>query len=114
MAKAILLTLLGLSVILVLAGKNASALEIPNPLDPCRTLECVLLRIVKFLLDISVPLAAIMIIWAGFIFATSTGDPQKVEKGKRAIIWAVVGIAIILIHFGFADIIRSILGRQEQ
>lgn len=109
-AKTYTLTILVLAGILVL-GKVASAqISIPNPLDPCRDIGCVLYKIATFLLTIAVPILTIMVLWAGFLYLTAAGDPKKVQMAHKALLWAVIGFAIILINWGFASIIEEILG----
>jgi hypothetical protein len=90
-------------------GKIASAqVSIPNPLG-CPDVGCVLRRIADFLLVIATPILTIMVLWAGFLFLTSAGNPQKVADARKALLWAVIGFAIVLINWGFASIIQEIL-----
>ena len=41
-------------------------------------------------------LSTIMIIVAGIFYLTSAGNPQRMEKGKTALIYAIAGIAIAI------------------
>jgi len=106
------LTFIILAGILIL-GKSALAqqggLEIPNPLS-CNDIGCALYRIATFLLDIATPILTIMILWGGFQILTAAGNPQKLEQGRKTLQWAIIGFAIVLINWGFASIIREILG----
>lgn len=43
--------------------------------------------------------AVIVIIVAGILYVTSSGDPAKVTKAKNTITYAVVGLVIILVAF---------------
>jgi hypothetical protein len=42
------------------------------------------------------PIIVLMIIYAGFLFVTAQGDPQKLSKAKKAFLWAIIGAVIIL------------------
>lgn len=115
-AKIYILTIAALLVILTL-GKIAPAagvsggISIPNPLGPnCEDVGCVLQRIAGFLLLIATPILTIMVLWAGFLLLSSGGDPKRVQAGQKALLWAVIGFAIILINWGFASIVEEILG----
>jgi len=44
-------------------------------------------------------LAVIMIIYGGFLFMTSAGNPEKVKKGKSTILYGLVGLIIALLAF---------------
>ena len=38
--------------------------------------------------------AVLAIIYGGILYVTAAGDPEKAERGKRAIMYAVIGILI--------------------
>lgn len=44
-------------------------------------------------------IAVIVIIVAGFMYVTSGGDAAKVVKAKNAILYAVVGLIVIILAF---------------
>jgi spore maturation protein SpmA len=97
---------------ILLMGKVASAqggITIPNPIA-CEEIGCVLEKVASFLLKIATPILTIMVLWAGFLFLTSAGNPEKVAKARQALLWAVIGFAIVLINWGFASIVKEILG----
>jgi Ni,Fe-hydrogenase I cytochrome b subunit len=52
-------------------------------------------------------LAVVVIIVAGFFYATSQGDQGRVTRAKNAILGAVVGLVLILVAF---VITRIVLG----
>ena len=52
----------------------------------------------------------IMFIWAGFLFLTAHGDPTKISTAKKAVIFAIVGIAVALLAFSAIKFIKKILG----
>ncbi|MDO8492056.1 MAG: hypothetical protein Q7S34_00225 [bacterium] len=88
----------------------AYAVDIENPLGPGNTtFEAVISRIADFAVLIATPIAVIVILYAGVLFMTSAGDVEKVKKAKRALLWALVGLGIVLIGRGFIAIIRDAL-----
>lgn len=88
---------------------NAATFEIPNPLR-YGTIPELFDAITGFLLWIATPILTVMVIWAGFLFLTSGGVPAKIQEAQKALIWAGIGFAIVLINRGIALIIREILG----
>lgn len=44
-------------------------------------------------------IAVIIIIVAGFMYVTSSGDAAKVTKAKNAILYAVIGLVITILAF---------------
>lgn len=58
-------------------------------------LNQLVINIFKYLMDLSVPLAILALIYAGFLFVTSGGSPQRIEEGKEAIKAAVIGLVIV-------------------
>lgn len=51
--------------------------------------------------------AVIMVIYGGFLYVSSAGDEEKVGKGKNIILYAVIGIIIILLSF---VLVNAVLG----
>lgn len=52
----------------------------------------------------------IMFIIAGFHFLTAQGEPEKINKARHAVLWAVIGIAVALIGYVAVGVIRGTLG----
>jgi hypothetical protein len=57
-----------------------------------------------------VGLSVIMFMWAGILFLTASGDPAKIDKAKKAVIWGVVGIFVVFLAYSVNSFIKSILG----
>lgn len=51
----------------------------------------------------------VYILWGGFDFLTSMGDPKKAESGKNKITTAIIGFVIIFVSFWIVQIIRALL-----
>ncbi len=63
----------------------------------------------NLMLFIAVPLSTIMMLWAGILFVTSEGDPQKIARAKSIITYVVIGIVVAVIASGLSSIIIEIL-----
>ncbi len=79
-----------------------------NPL-PTDDFNGLLVQIGVAIRDIAIPIAVIVIIWAGIQFLTANGSPEKISTAKKALWYAIIGLAIIFIGTGFVDLIKSIL-----
>jgi len=63
-------------------------------------------NVMDFLIIISIPLGIVVIIYGGFLLMTSAGSENRIAAGKRAILSAIIGLAIV---FGSFIIITTIL-----
>jgi hypothetical protein len=67
-----------------------------NPLGNIENIEDITLVILNFVMTVGVPLIAIFIIIAGFNFVTAQGDPGKLGKAKQALMWTLIGAAVLM------------------
>lgn len=83
--------------------------KIKNPLK-YETIEELLKLIVEGILKLAIPIIALAIIYSGFLFVTSLGNPGKLEKAKDAFLYTVIGAAILLGSWGLAQLIAESIG----
>ena len=91
---------------------SASAIAVLNPLCPgssC-TFDTIFDRITDYALLVLAPIAIIIILYVGFIYMTSGGNAERVKQAHGALLWAIVGIAIVLLAKGLYLAIKSVLG----
>lgn len=69
-------------------------------------------NIIGFIRIIAIFIAVIMIIYAGFLFMTSAGEEEKISKAKKALLWALVGLAVFLIGTGWVKIVKDVLNAK--
>jgi hypothetical protein len=89
----------------------AQAFQIENPIG-ANNLEDIINVISSRLLEIVIPIAVIMYIWAGVNLLIAHGDPRFITRAKSIFTWTSVGLLVIFIGGGFVSLIRSILGAQ--
>jgi hypothetical protein len=89
--------------------ETGGGLKLENPLGTESIIK-VISNILNYFIYISVPILAFMILWGGFQILTAREDPEKVKNGRKTIIWASIGFAIILCSKGVALILLKILG----
>lgn len=64
-------------------------------------------RLVQVFLSIVGIILVLLIMYAGFIWMTAEGDPAKVDKAKKIMTNAVIGLIIIMASFAIATFIMS-------
>lgn len=84
------------------------AFEIPRVTE-AETFEEFIMNIIDFFFTIALALVPLIIVLAGIFMVTSTGNPEQFEKGKKIIIYALIGLVIILISKGLIALIEQVL-----
>jgi|SRR3989344_3253161 len=76
-------------------------IEIKNPFncggqDPCTIPKLIEAIVNKILMPIGGVVAVVMIMYAGFMYVTAAGNETQVKKAHDALLWGVIGAAILL------------------
>jgi predicted small integral membrane protein len=95
------------------ASNVNSSVTLPNPISATSFTQ-VVGSITKYLILIAIPLTAIMVLVGGFQMITASGDPEKFSKGRKTLMYAAIGFAIVILASGVAAIIQSFLGVKSQ
>ncbi len=51
----------------------------------------------------------IMFIWAGILYLTARGDPEKFKKANLAVVFAVIGIIVAILGYKAYATLRAII-----
>ncbi|MCC6934534.1 MAG: hypothetical protein IT406_02510 [Candidatus Yanofskybacteria bacterium] len=86
----------------------AEVFPIRNPIG-VDNLQDLFAMLSERILDIVIPIAVLMYVWAGVNLLIAAGDTGKIKKAKDIMKWTTAGLLIIFIGGGFVDLIRSIL-----
>ncbi len=65
------------------------------------------------LLELAIPVAVLMYIWAGVLMLTAGAKPENVSKAKSIATYTTIGLVVILIGGGFVDLIKSIINAGQ-
>lgn len=65
------------------------------------------LVIVNFFLTFLGLIAVVMIIYGGFLYVSAAGNQEKIESAKKIIMYAVIGIIVILLSFAIVNTILT-------
>jgi Type IV secretion system pilin len=92
-------------------GGTGQTIQLQNPLGAsCNNLTCPLTTVTNFLFTIAIPLCGIIILIGGFQMMTAAGNPEKFSKGRKTLLYAVIGFVVVLLAGSVATLIRSTLG----
>ena len=86
----------------------------PTVLEPgiaATSIEEIIERIVQIIYWIFTSLAVIIILIGGFIVLTSAGNPRLIAKGRQAVLYTLLGFALLTLSRGIIELIFVIIGR---
>lgn len=98
----------GVLLLVILAGKT-HAIAIDNPLGEKATFSTIIENITKFANSLLAPLSTLMVLIAGFLYLTAGGNPEKVKLAHKTLIWALVGIGLVILANSVRIIIEQVL-----
>jgi hypothetical protein len=78
-----------------------------NPLGDTDTFSGLIGLILDAVIVIGLPIAALFIIYAGFLFVTAQGNTDKIAKAKVTFLWTIVGVGIFLAARVLSDVIGN-------
>jgi len=114
MKKTFLISLLfSLLIMIPLSVLAEDSPEIKNPIIYDTIIE-VVESLTNFVFTLGIVLAPLVFLIGGFVFLTSGGDTNKVQKGKDIMIYAVIGFVIVLLVKGLVELIKNALGVKEE
>ena len=98
-----------LTIFLIALPVLGQDLVFKNPFKEITTITSLIEAIIKFLKSLAIMVSAILIVYAGYLYMTSAGNQQKIETAQKTLIWALVGIGVILIASAITKVIENVL-----
>lgn len=91
-----------LTLVLAFTPLVSKAADLPNPLkaDDVPTLVSYMVR---GLLGISGAIALLMLVWGGITWMTSSGNADRVKRGRDTIVWAIFGLIAIFMSYAIIN-----------
>ena len=95
-------------------------IKIPSPLKICSGAtpgaECTIPGLLKVIIsDIIIPIggvvAALMIMYAGFLYVTAGGNETQIKKAHDALLWGAIGAAVLLGAYVIATAIQGTINQ---
>ena len=80
--------------------------EICNPIDADNFPEFIK-TILEGIVKIGIPIIALALIYSGFLFVAARGNSEKITKAKSALLYTIIGAAILLGSWTIAKLISE-------
>lgn len=87
-------------------GITTYNINLQNPIGANTIVEFIE-KAIKFAITVGIPIVAIAIIYSGLLFVTARGNDKQLETAKNAFTYAVIGGAVLLGSFIFANLIKE-------
>lgn len=79
---------------------NQEVCKLDNPLANDKTEATqIIATVIKTALGIIGALTLLMLVWGGFQWLTSAGNPEKVKMGTQTMVWAVIGVLLVFASY---------------
>jgi hypothetical protein len=94
----------------------AVSAPIKPPLGEGTDLRTVFMNVLDIAQTIVIMITTLYLIYAGFMFVTAKGDPGKIKSARDALLWGLVGAALILtaevLALGIGDTVKEVFKGQ--
>lgn len=70
-------------------------------------------RFVNMIIGVTGSVALFMFAYGGFVWLTSRGNPEQVQKGKNVFIWATIGLVIIFSSYMILTNVFKVIGATD-
>ena len=77
------------------SGSGSSGSSFTNPINS-DSFEALVLSLAQWVAAIALPIAAIFIIYSGYLFVTAGGNQSKIDAAKTTFYWTIIGTAIVV------------------
>jgi hypothetical protein len=77
----------------------------PDGINESDNIRGLILGIIQFLLGFVGVIAVGFVIYAGFLMMTAGGNEDQIGNGKKIILWAAIGIIVILLSWVIIDLV---------
>ncbi len=81
--------------------------KIVNPIPKISSLTGLIKTILEAVVTIGIPIVTLAIIYCGFLFVKALGKPEELKKAKDALLYTVIGSAILLGAWTIAQLISD-------
>lgn len=90
-----------------LAACDPNSGVICNPLNSTSTLPALIQTVLHDAILVGSPVLALAVIYCGFLFVFARGNTEKITHAKDALMWTLIGGAVLLGAVALAGLISS-------
>ena len=84
------------------AGGKDVTITLDDPLGAKGTITDLVAKILDMVVLLMSPIVVVMILYAGFLFVSARGNAEKLSSAKNALMYAIIGAALVLGAKGIA------------
>lgn len=84
----------------------------PDFKEELNTIGDIINALIPYIFALAGIILLFLLIWGGFGYLTSGGDPKKVESARGKLTHAIVGFIIIFVAYWLVQILETIFGIQ--
>ena len=97
-------------------GNEGTSRDVGKLVNPVgfKSLGALIAAILDIIVQIAVPIAALFLIYSGFLFVTAQGDETKLGTAKSIFLWTMVGIAVLLGAKILASVIEGTINQFKR
>ncbi len=82
-------------------------IQICNPLTGSATIQAFIHNLLTNVLKVGIPVVALAVIYCGFLFVKARGNSEKLSEAKSALLYTLIGAAVLLGSWTIAELISS-------
>lgn len=76
-------------------GQGEEICSLENPIGETEV-PALIKQVITVALSLIGAFTLLMLVWGGFQWLTSAGNPEKVSAGTQTMVWAVIGVMVVL------------------
>lgn len=88
-------------------GVSTTSAKIINPIKGIDNINDFIKIILQGAIKIGIPIIALAIIYSGFLFVQARGNPEAIKEAKSALMYTLIGAAILLGAWAIAQLISN-------
>jgi len=92
------------------SGSSSGTFVIKPPTDIPDNVCTLINSVTNFIIDVSIPIAGLMILYGAFLILTAAESPKRFETGKKTIMYTILGLVVIILAKGLTVIIVQLIG----
>jgi hypothetical protein len=78
-----------------------------NPIPKVTSVPGLIQTILTGALTVGIPVVSLAVIYCGFLFVAARGNSEKLTKAKDALLWTLIGAAVLLGAWAIASMISA-------
>jgi len=92
---------------------NVGGQQITGPLQGINNLSDVINKIVELVIPLAGIILLLVLIWGGYDFMMSQGQPEKIKNAQAKITTGIIGFVLLIISYIVVKLIARIFGLGE-